>query len=165
MLCGRFKALETSADLLAENAALLAVGAGWFDVCRGTRPLTSAFLISPRHQGQLRTGPQPFCLPLLTQGFNTSGGHQQGRARTELQPLCPLFLASGHALWWDTGRQHRWSSQGSLLAFQPCSCTPAHPSARPSCPWHSQSEGQECFLWRVVYSCWSAASCRPSAPV
>jgi hypothetical protein len=69
---------DLSSDLHAENAVFLAAGVGRFEVCRGTWPLSSAFFISPWHHGQLRTGPQPFCLPLLTQGFNQSGGHEQG---------------------------------------------------------------------------------------
>ncbi len=70
---------DLSSGLQAENAVLLAVGSGWSEVCRGTRPLTSAFLISAgdqpgSYQEQLRTELQHFGLPVLTQ----SGGHEQG---------------------------------------------------------------------------------------
>jgi len=66
-------------DLHAENAVLLAIGFGWSEVCRGTRPLTSAILISAgdqpgRQLEQCRTGLQHLCLPILTQ----SGGQEQG---------------------------------------------------------------------------------------
>jgi len=67
---------DLSSDLHAENAVVLSAGAGWFEACRGTRPLTSAVLTSAgdqvgSYQEQLRTGLQHFCLP-------QSGRHEQG---------------------------------------------------------------------------------------
>ncbi len=70
---------DLSSDLHAENDVMLSAGSSWFEVRRGTRPLTAAILISGgdqlgRQMGQPRTGLQHFCVPTLTQ----AGGHEQG---------------------------------------------------------------------------------------